>query len=199
MTLDLDSRNRAIVVLTCVDGALREAASGSCAASRAPLRALTALGVPVILVSHHAAAEMIALQRDLGVSEPFIAEHGRALHIPRGYFIRLPSLVGRTGDWEVIEFAPPSIEEAIDMLMWLYRVSGDSPLLIGVGVSPDDQPMLHHVDVPVVVRSATVDQRRLRQHFPEAYVSQSPGPAGWREAILGPDTLDPPCSTAATG
>jgi hypothetical protein len=36
-----------------------------------------------------------------------------------------------------------------------------------------------------VVRNSAVDQSRLMQNVPSAYVTQAEGPQGWTEAILG--------------
>jgi hypothetical protein len=45
--------------------------------------------------------------------------------------------------------------------------------------------MLRHVDVPVLIRNPSFDQRRLRLQFPDAYVTASTGIDGWSEALLG--------------
>lgn len=172
-----------MLVLTCVDGALRDSAAGSVDAARQALAQLRARGVPVILTSHHSRAELSTLQYELGLDEPFIAEGGAVLSVPNGYFEWQPRLT--VPKREAIAFDPPSIEAAIDTLMWLYRVSGDSPLLVGVGVSKHDQPLLQHVDVPVVIRDPSTDQRELRSQFPDAYVTPSTGLTGWSEALLG--------------
>jgi predicted mannosyl-3-phosphoglycerate phosphatase (HAD superfamily) len=177
-----------MVVLTCVDGALRESSSGSCRDVREALQTVAARGVSTILTSHHGAAELMAIQRELGLREPFIAELGRVLFVPRGYFSKLEGDAQRADDWEIFEFTPPSVEEAIETLMWLYRVSGDSPLLVGVGASWNDRSLLRHVDVPVVISTEASEQRQLREHFPDAYVTTASGPGGWREAILGGDS-----------
>jgi predicted mannosyl-3-phosphoglycerate phosphatase (HAD superfamily) len=180
-------RQHSMLILTCVDGALRAAADGSCLEIREALDSLSARGVSTILTSHHDAAELLAIQEELGLREPFIAGLGRALYVPRGRF----ELVGRpsesAGDWDVFEFAPASIEDAIETLMWLYRVSGDSPLLVGVGASWSDRSLLRHVDVAVVIPTDTQDHRQLRSLFPNAYVPDAAGPGGWREAMLGAD------------
>ena len=178
--------HRSMVVLTCVDGALRESSSGSCAEVRDALAAVTARGVSTVLTSHHSASELMAIQRELGLREPFIAELGRGLYVPRGRFTQLAGATD-PGEWQVFEFSPPSVEDAIETLMWLYRVAGDSPLLVGVGASWNDRSLLRHVDVPVVIAAETVEQRQLREHFPHAYVTTASGPDGWREAILGGD------------
>jgi predicted mannosyl-3-phosphoglycerate phosphatase (HAD superfamily) len=136
----------------------------------------------VILTSHHSRVELSALQGELGLDEPFIGEDGAVLSFPNGYFAWPPRVAHPRR--ELIEFRPASVETAIDTLMWLYRVSGDSPLLVGVGVSNGDRPLLQHVDVPVVVRDPTVDQRELRMEFPDAYLTPSTGLNGWSEALL---------------
>jgi predicted mannosyl-3-phosphoglycerate phosphatase (HAD superfamily) len=110
----------------------------------------------------------MAIQQELGLREPFIAELGRTLYVPRGHFSQLTNAGGGTAEWEIFEFTPPSVEEAIETLMWLYRVSGDSPLLVGVGASWADRSLLRHVDVPVVISGDTMDHRQLREHIPDA-------------------------------
>jgi predicted mannosyl-3-phosphoglycerate phosphatase (HAD superfamily) len=183
-------RQQSLLVLTCVDGALRDADAGSCVGVKDALAAVAAKGVSTILTSHHKPIELIAIQQELGLREPFIAELGRALYIPRGHFNGLVGAIRGTQDWEIFEFTPPSVEEAIETLMWLYRVSGDSPLLVGVGASWHDRALLRHVDVPVVIAADTMDHHRLRAQFPDAYVTTASGPGGWREAILGANAAD---------
>src|SRR5512139_115162 len=79
---------RSLLILTCVDGALRESTSGSCAAAREALADVAKRGVPVILTSHHSAAELLTLQQELGLTAPFIAGTGRTLHVPRSTHAR---------------------------------------------------------------------------------------------------------------
>jgi predicted mannosyl-3-phosphoglycerate phosphatase (HAD superfamily) len=177
-----------MLVLTCVDGALRNSAVEPHAAARQVVAELGARGVPVILTSPHSRTELESLQHALALDEPFIAEAGGVLSIPSGYFTWQPRLAQPRR--EVLEFHPPSIAAAIDTLMWFYRVSGDSPLLVGVGTSKDDQPLLRHVDIPVLIRNPSVDQRPLRSQFPDAYVTPSTGLDGWNEALVGVSLAD---------
>jgi predicted mannosyl-3-phosphoglycerate phosphatase (HAD superfamily) len=179
-----------MLILTCVDGALRATTDGSCLEVRDALESLSARGVSTILTSHHDATELMAIQRELGLREPFIAELGRVLYVPRERFNLVAQPARGIGDWDVFEFSPASVADAIETLMWLYRVSGDSPLLVGVGASWSDRSLLRHVDVPVVIPSDRPDHRQLRVHFPHAYVTAASGPGGWREAMLGADALD---------
>jgi predicted mannosyl-3-phosphoglycerate phosphatase (HAD superfamily) len=185
-----DLVQRSMVVLTCVDGALRDSNTGSFAHVKAALNAVSARGVSTVLASYHRPADLMAIQQELGLREPFIAELGRALYVPKGHFGDVAASASRPGNWDVFDFTPPSMEEAIDTLIWLYRVTGDSPLLVGVGASWSDRLLLRHVDVQVLIAADTVDHRQLRMHFPEAYVTTATGPDGWCEAMLGSDGLN---------
>ena len=185
-TLGAGDGAQPLLILTCVDGALRESAIGSCAAAKEMLRSVAARGVAVVLTSYHSAGELVTMQRELGVVVPFIADNGRTLHIPRGYFARPPRRInGRTSQWDVIAFTPPSIEDALDVLVYVAAGERGAPLLVGVGASWPDHILLRHVHIPVVVRSQLVDQGALREQFPHAYVTAGVGPQGWNEAILG--------------
>src|SRR4051812_35693578 len=107
-----DARDRSMLVLTCVDGALRDPAGDSCDAAREAVAALSRRGVPVVLTSYHSRRELIALEDQLGLDEPFIAENGAVVGVPHGYFDRVPYLAAAVGDWDVLTLNPPSIEEA---------------------------------------------------------------------------------------
>lgn len=43
-------------------------------------------GIPLIFASTRTAAEMVTMQRRLGLHAPFIAERGSAVYVPKGYF-----------------------------------------------------------------------------------------------------------------
>jgi mannosyl-3-phosphoglycerate phosphatase len=93
-----------MVVFTDVDGALRDPHTRSWSDARTALHLLSSHGVPLVLVAHQCAAELLRLQREIGLRQPFIAESGAALFIPRDYFADLPGLGASAGDWEVVEF-----------------------------------------------------------------------------------------------
>lgn len=264
-----------LVVVTDVDGVLRDSHTGSWAGAGTALQLLAAHEVPLVLASEHCAAELIRLQRDIGIRQPFIAEHGAALFIPHGYFADLPGLGASAGSWEVIDFGERrpvvcgalyqvaerlgidvsgfsrlSAEQlaahgglstrdayvalqreydepfllphadsaqrtrlfnamrhagfrcfsgprfhyatgvqdpahALRLLISLYRLAGDGVVVVGLGDDWTDRVLLREVDVPVVVRSSGVDQRRLLRKVPAAYRTTAAGPAGWSEAIMG--------------
>jgi predicted mannosyl-3-phosphoglycerate phosphatase (HAD superfamily) len=182
-TTDVGTGSRPLVILTCVDGALRESASGSCAGARQVIESVARRGITIVLVSHHSAAELLALQEDLGIAVPFIAANGGSLHTPRGESSDHRLVDRRSGEWDVIEFTPPSVEDALDAL--LCTDGRHTPLLVGIGATWPDHVLLRHVHVPVVVRSRFVDQAALCDRVPHAYVTHEVGPRGWCEAILG--------------
>src|SRR3954464_12688081 len=132
-TLGAGDGAQSLLILTCVDGALRDSAIGSCAAATETIRALASRGVAVVLTSYHAVDELLALQKDVGVTLPFIAANGRSLHIPRGYFGRPPrAATRRIGPWDVIEFTPPSLEDAVDVLLGGGGTDRGAPAPVGV-------------------------------------------------------------------
>ena len=153
---------RSLVVLTPVEGALRSSPSATCDEIRGAIDVLAGRGVPVVIASHHSPSDLMAIQQQIGIRQPFIAGCGRVVFIPRGYFDRVPELARMSPEWEILEVAHRSVEQAIDLLLWLFRASGGSPLLVGLGVSLRDRALLRHVDVPVVINSNSVDQRTLR-------------------------------------
>jgi predicted mannosyl-3-phosphoglycerate phosphatase (HAD superfamily) len=177
-----------VVVITDVDGVLRHSDTRSLAEARPGLDALASDRWPVVLCSEQSAAELIRLQRELGLRHPFICENGAALYIPGGYFCECVDL-GRTGgEWEVIEFGRhrgvTSPVYAVRLLIALYRACGN-PFIIGIGSSWRDGALLREVDTAIVVRSEGADQTRLLRKVPTAYLTTACGPAGWTEAILG--------------
>src|SRR5262245_39849447 len=115
MTIRTDRRSgqigefapRSMIVLTCVDGAVRATTAGPCVGVREALAAVAARGVSIVLTSHHTAAELLAIQRELGLREPFIPELGRGLYVPRGYFGKLGEQPPDQDGWEVFDVTPP--------------------------------------------------------------------------------------------
>jgi predicted mannosyl-3-phosphoglycerate phosphatase (HAD superfamily) len=177
-----------LVVFTSVDGTLTDD-TGSCAAVRPALDLLAAEGVPVVLAAHHAAAELMELQRGLGSPHPFICDGGAAMHVPNGYFADLEDLWPLDEAWHVLPLGAPDLGRAVRLLATLFQVSGADVLTIGLGCSWRDRQLLGAVDVPIIVRSETPDQARLQRRLPGAYLTNAAGPAGWQEAILGSVTV----------
>ena len=175
-----------MVVVTDVDGTLRDPLTRSLAPADLALSTLTSHGVPVVLASAATAAELIALQDDLGLAHPFICADGCEIHIPTGYFACPEPPRPRARTWEVIDLGPcESQARAVRLLRSLYRSWDDMVMLIGLGDDWTDRFLLREVDVPIIIRNDEVDQAGLIRMFPTALVTRTAAPAGWCEAILG--------------
>jgi predicted mannosyl-3-phosphoglycerate phosphatase (HAD superfamily) len=174
-----------LVVFTSVDGALREGSSGGCNGVRPALDLLATQSVPVVLVSHHSPEEMIALQQGFGHSHPFICDGGMTMRVPNGYFADLQDLWPEDEPWHSVPLGAADVGRAVRLLVSLFQVSGADILSIGLGCSWSDHALLDAVDVPIIVRSDSPDQEKLRRLLPDAYVTTASGPLGWQEAILG--------------
>jgi mannosyl-3-phosphoglycerate phosphatase len=174
-----------IVVFTTIDGALRQATTGSYEGARMALDVLATRGVPIVLMSYGESGAVEELQRELGLVQPFICDGGSTLYIPRGYFEELDGLTSGDDAWETFHFGVPDPARAVRLLSSLFNVRGEDILTIGFGSDWTDRLLLAAVDVPIIVRDAEHDQRRLLQRFPGAYVTTANGPAGWSEAVLG--------------
>jgi len=72
---------------------------------------------------------------------------------------------------------------AVELLTGLFRRRADSRVTtIGLGDGPNDIPLLNAVDVPIVVRSAYLNQ--ILERVPAALVADREGPRGWSDAVL---------------
>jgi mannosyl-3-phosphoglycerate phosphatase len=73
---------------------------------------------------------------------------------------------------------------AVRALRELYAEDRGPVRSVGLGDSPNDEPMLRAVDVPVLVRRP--DGRHFDGlHLPGLVIASYAGPEGWREAVLG--------------
>jgi predicted mannosyl-3-phosphoglycerate phosphatase (HAD superfamily) len=186
-----------VVVITDVDGILRNDDTRTLAER---LRALAALSASrLVLCSNRSADELRALQRALGIRQPFICDGGAALHIPIGYFCpaaeALADASGAVGDgsdgYETIDFGVRRLGHAVRLLIALFRTCPDAPVIVGIGFEWRDRVLLHEVDVPVVIRDPHFDQAGLVRNVPNAYVTVACGEAGVAEVAYGAAQLDP--------
>lgn len=142
--------------------------------------------VPVVVVSHRGPEEILAAQRALGVRHPFVCGGGAALYVPSGYFPELTRIGSARDGWNIVDFkAPYDTGHAVRLLASLFRVCNERVVIVGIVDRWDDRVLLHYADVPVVVRSGRIDETRLVESVPAAYVTNTAGAAGWTEAILG--------------
>ena len=63
-----------------------------------------------------------------------------------------------------------------------YRHDGQQVRSIGIGDGVNDAPFLNAVDVPILIRTAWLDQ--LQALVPRGVPTALPGPRGWNEAML---------------
>jgi mannosyl-3-phosphoglycerate phosphatase len=85
------SPGRPLVLFTDLDGTLIDHHTYSTDVARRALHLLTERGVPMVFCSSKTFAEQIHLQRELGISQPFILENGSAVAVPKGYFSTSPA------------------------------------------------------------------------------------------------------------
>jgi predicted mannosyl-3-phosphoglycerate phosphatase (HAD superfamily) len=173
-----------IVVITDVDGILRQVDRGVLAGARSALDVLSSGDAPVVICSTRSADELKALQRQLGIRHPFIADGGTSVHIPCGYFCG-SVIPGAPDDWETIDFGARRLGHAVRLIVALYRTCPADPIVVGVGSSWHDRVLLREVDVPVVIRDDRQDQAALLRNVPHAYLTTASGGDGLSEVLLG--------------
>lgn len=172
-----------VVVIADVGRLLRR--PGSLAEVRPAFDALARCETHVVLCVDGEADEVIAVQRVLGIRQPFICRRGAAVHIPRGFFCVGATDSATDDEWETIDFGAPRLAHAVGLITALYRAAGTTPLIVGIGEEWRDRALLREVDAPVVVRNSAIDQIRLVRNIPSAYVTEAEGADGWIEAIVG--------------
>ena len=177
-----------VVVITDVDGILRRADIRTLAEARPALDALA--GSALVLCSGRNAVELRAIQRELGIRHPFIADGGAALHIPVGYFCVGADASAEVGSalderYETIDFGVRRLGHAVRLVIALFRTCPVPPLVVGIGFEWRDRVLLREVDVPVVIRDAVLDQSALLRNVPQAYLTDACGNDGLLEVVLG--------------
>lgn len=114
-----------LMVFTDLDGTLLDHHDYSFTAAEPALARLRAADVPLILVSSKTFAELVGYQKVLGIHQPFIAENGGAICIPRGYFPTdddLPALEPMDG--YAVELLSPPYDELVARLAGVRREQG---------------------------------------------------------------------------
>lgn len=72
---------------------------------------------------------------------------------------------------------------AVRALLDLYDAAGEPVQSVGLGDSPNDEPMLKEVDIPILVRRPNGGHADFL-HLPGLVIAPYAGPEGWREAVL---------------
>ncbi len=78
--------HRVVVFARLEDGLIDPVAGAADELARSALAGLLAQGVAVVACSGRTRAEIELMRADLGIEDPFVAEEGAAVFVPRGYF-----------------------------------------------------------------------------------------------------------------
>lgn len=100
----------ALLIFTDLDGTLLDQRTYAHQGADATLQRLQRLAIPVVLTSSKTAAEISALQAELGLREAFIAENGGGIFWPPGHPAAEGRLCPPMGDGPVIQFGKPYAE-----------------------------------------------------------------------------------------
>ncbi len=122
-----------MIVFTDLDGCLLDANTYAFEAAAPALEALRTSRIPLILTSSKTRAEIEALRSQLNHSEPFIAENGGGLFIPKGFFPFPLEGSALRGPYQVVEFGIPyarlrsALKEIEQAVGYEIRGFGDMP------------------------------------------------------------------------
>ena len=177
----------AIVMFTRVYSSSSDGRPTQCQLPTHAVAVVREWGFRLVCVSGSRCEDVVAMQRELDIVEPFICDGGAALHIPSRYFDSGETAPPTTAnEWEIFRFNPPDRAACVNLVRDLFLADGWSDVLtIGVGCDCDDYGVLTAVDIPIVVRDAATDQRTLLRHVPAAYLTSATGTEGWTEALIG--------------
>jgi mannosyl-3-phosphoglycerate phosphatase len=95
------------LIFTDLDGTLLDHETYSWKKAEPALRLAKRMDVPVIFCTSKTRAEIEVCRRKIGNREPFIAENGEAIFIPKGYFSRRPAQAKTVGKYHVIVLGRP--------------------------------------------------------------------------------------------
>jgi mannosyl-3-phosphoglycerate phosphatase len=101
---------RQIVVVTDIQDSSSEIGARSPRDESAGLGCLMSHGIPLVIRSRRTRAEIERVRRMLGLTTPFISEHGNALFLPRGCFPFVTDSARPALGGEVISFGKPHDE-----------------------------------------------------------------------------------------
>lgn len=125
-------------------------------------------------------AEMAALRE---YDEPFIGVEGTALAAVEAA-ARAAGLTVVSGGRFLHLVGGSDKGRAVRALRGLFDASDGPVRAVGLGDSPNDEPMLREVDVPVLVRRPD-GSHSGGLHLAGLVLASDSGPEGWREAVLG--------------
>jgi len=120
------------LIFTDLDGTLLDHHNYSATGSAHAIQTLLEHTWPLVFCSSKTFAEQRALQRALGLTQPFIIENGAAVAIPQGYF---PNLAGAAMTVDAYEIYPLAHADAAA----LRSVLGDMEGIRGFADASDDE------------------------------------------------------------
>jgi len=159
-----------LIVFTDLDGTLLEHQSYSWRAAEPALKELRRRRVPVVLCTSKTRAEILPLREELKVDDPFVAENGGAVYVPRNYFpFPLPA-ARKEADAEVLELGvayqklTQALEEAAETSG--VRVRGFSRMtdkevakLCGLPLAEARRARQREFDEPFLLEKGTAKQK----------------------------------------
>ena len=159
-----------LIVFTDLDGTLLDSRYTFGPATEA-IRHLEGKGIPLVIVSTKTAAEIRETRKVLGNTHPFVAENGGSVHIPSGYFGKIPHFSAvPAGDESVISLGRPyeDLREGVRRLQEAglpVRGFGDmsvEEVAALTGLRPDEAARAkdRHHDEPVVGDGADMEAVR---------------------------------------
>ncbi|MBI2956812.1 MAG: HAD-IIB family hydrolase [Acidobacteria bacterium] len=104
------------IFFTDLDGTLLDHYTYSWQPAHPALRQLRLRGCPLVVCTSKTRAEVIPLREELSLTDPFVAENGGALYIPRNYFpFALPTALVESG-FQVLELGQryPKLVQALE-------------------------------------------------------------------------------------
>jgi len=115
-----------LVIFTDLDGTLLDEQGYSFEGAAPALARLHRLSIPIVLTSSKTCMEMLALQRRLGLSEPFIVENGGGLFVPPGHPLEIRMAPEPLHGCRGIRFGQPysAIRRVFAGLRNRYRLRG---------------------------------------------------------------------------
>ncbi len=96
--------DKSVVVITDLDGTMLDQRTYAYDQSLPAIEKLRQAEIPLVLCSSKTTAEIIPLQRELELKQPFICESGGAIYLPQNYFPFAIATMESRRVFEVIEF-----------------------------------------------------------------------------------------------
>lgn len=122
-----------LLVFTDLDGTLLDHQTYSFYGAEEALQLLRQHAIPIILTSSKTKAELLSLQRLLGLNEPFIAENGGGIFVPAGYAMFDTSTFEKFDQYQGKQFGRPYsyIRMIFEKIRSKYNIKGFGDMNVG--------------------------------------------------------------------